>query len=405
MKSKDMLAQNKAAALANLATAMKGDDEQAVATALAAFYGSVKDELLFEAKEAAADNATEAAALAARGARPLTPAENAYYTAIIGAAKAADPKNAFTNIDVTMPQTIVDGVIDNMKKAHPLLDMISFMNTTALTTVILNAKPGQTAKWGALGSKITQELDGAFKKFDVSLLKLSAFMVISQDYLELGPVWLDQYIRECLTESIAAALENAIVDGTGKNEPIGMTRNISSTATVVDGVYPRMTAIELADLTPESLGALVSKLARDPNAPTEARTVGDLVFIVNPFAYWEKIFPATSYRRPDGTWIKDVLPIPATIVQSGALDSTHAVLGIPKNYFAGLGVLGKSGVITYSDEYRFTDDERTYKTRMQGNGRPMDEYSFLYLDISKLKVTIPVQVVDVTPSTSSGGGL
>lgn len=390
MKSKDMLAQNKATALANLASAMKGDDEQAVANALANFYGAVKDELLFEARDAAQNNATEAAALAARGARPLTPAENAYYEKVIAAAKSADPKNAFTGIDVTMPQTIVDGVMEQMQKDHPLLGMISFMNTTALTTVILNAQPGQTAKWGALGSKITQELDGAFKKFDVSLLKLSAFMVISQDYLELGPVWLDQYIRVCLSESIATALENAIVDGTGNGEPIGMTRDVSSGANVVGNVQPRMNATPLADLTPESLGKLVAMLARNPVDPTKARSVGDLVFIVNPFAYWEKIFPATSYRRPDGTWIKDVLPIPATIVQSGALDKTHAVLGIPKNYFAGLGVLGKSGVISYDDSVRFLDDERVYKSRLQGNGRPMDEYSFLYLDISALKVTVPI---------------
>ena len=390
MKSKDMLAQNKAAALANFAAALKGEDEQATANALNSFYGAVKEELLFEAREAAENNAADAAALAARGCRPLTAAENAYYNKVIAAAKSADPKNAFAGIDATMPQTIVDGVMDEMRKNHPLLDMISFMNTTALTTVILNAQPGQTAKWGTLGSKVQQELDGAFKKFDVSLLKLSAFMVISHDYLELGPVWLDQYIRECLSNSIAAALETAIVDGTGNGEPIGMTRDVSDAANVVGGVYPRMEAVSLADLTPESLGKLVAKLARDPKDETKARSVGDLVFIVNPFAYWEKIFPATSYRRPDGTWIKDVLPIPATIVQSGALDKTHAVLGIPKNYFAGLGVLGKSGVISYDDSVRFLDDERVYKSRMQGNGRPLDKYSFLYLDISALKVNVPI---------------
>lgn len=396
MKSKDMLAQNKATALANFAAAMKGDDEQATANALNAFYGAVKEELLFEAREAAENNASDTAALAARGRRPLTTAENAYYNAVIGALKSSDPKNAFTNLEITMPPTIVDGVMEQMQKDHPLLNMVSFMNTTALTTVILNAQPGQTAKWGTLGSKIQEELSGAFKKFDVSLLKLSAFMVVSQDYLELGPVWLDQYIRVTLSNSIAAALENAIVDGTGNGEPIGMTRDVSTSANVIGGVQPRMDAVTLSDLSPESLGKLVSKLTRDPNDATKSRAVGELVFIVNPFAYWEKIFPATSYRRPDGTWIKDVLPIPATIVQSGALDKNHAVLGIPKNYFAGLGVLGKNGVISYSDEVRFWDDERAYKARMQGNGRPMDEYSFLYIDITSLKVTIPVLVEQAT---------
>ena len=392
MKSKDMLAQNKATALANFAAALKGEDEQATANALNSFYSAVKEELLFEAREAAESNASDTAALAARGRRPLTTAENAYYNDVIGALKSSDPKNAFTNLNITMPPTIVDGVMEQMQQDHPLLNMISFMNTTALTTVILNAQPGQTAKWGTLGSKIQEELSGAFKKFDVSLLKLSAFMVVSQDYLELGPVWLDQYIRVTLSNSIAAALENAIVDGTGNGEPIGMTRDVSSGANVVGGVQPRMEAVTLSDLSPESLGKLVAKLARDPSDATKSRAVDELVFIVNPFAYWEKIFPATSYRRPDGTWIKDVLPIPATIVQSGTLDKNHAVLGIPKNYFAGLGVLGKNGVISYSDEVRFLDDERVYKARMQGNGRPMDEYSFLYIDISSLKVTIPVSV-------------
>lgn len=396
MTSKDMLAQNKDQALANFAAAMKGDDEQAIANALNAYYRAVKDELLFEAREAAENNASDTAALAARGRRPLTTAENAYYNAVIDALKSSDPKNAFTNLEITMPPTIVDGVMEQMQKEHPLLNMISFMNTTALTTVILNAQPAQTAKWGALGSKIQEELSGAFKKFDVSLLKLSAFMVVSQDYLELGPVWLDQYIRVTLSNSIAAALENAIVDGTGNGEPIGMTRDVSSSANVIGGVQPRMEAVTLSDLSPESLGKLVSKLTRDPNDATKSRAVGELVFIVNPFAYWEKIFPATSYRRPDGTWIKDVLPIPATIVQSGALDKSHAVLGIPKNYFAGLGVLGKNGVISYSDEVRFLDDERVYKARMQGNGRPMDECSFLYIDITGLKVTIPVSVKQET---------
>lgn len=392
MKSKDMLAQNKLQALNDLAAAMKGEDETKITAALNAFYGCVKEELMAEARDSLQTHAADSNALAARGARPLTSAENAYYTAVAEAMKSNDPKNALTNIAVTMPQTIVDGVIGSIKKAHPLLERISFVNTTALTTFILNAQPGQAAKWGALGSKITEELSGAFKKFDVTLLKLSAFMVVSQDFLELGPAWLDQYIRECLSETISVSLENAIVDGTGKDEPIGMTRDVSATANVQNGVYPRMDATALTELTPEGMGALVAKLARDPADPTKARVVDDLVFLVSPFTYWQKIMPATSFRKPDGTWIRDVLPIPADILQTTALDETHALLGIPSKYFAGLGVTGKNGMISYSDEYRFLDDERTYKARLQGNGRPMDEYSFLYLDISKLKTVIPFPV-------------
>lgn len=395
MKSKDMMTQEEQNALNELGEVCRTNNSEKFPEAFAKYANCVLDRLKTEAANSFSTRAADNAAMAARGERPLTSAENAYYNAVIGAMKSNDPKNAFTNLDKAMPETIIDGVIGTIKHDHPLLDRITFVSTTAITKFILNAQPGQTALWGTLGGKITKELDGAFKTFDMTLLKLTAFMVVSLDFLELGPVWLDRYIRETLSESIAVALEAKIVDGTGDGEPIGMTRDVSSTASVVGNVYPQMTALPLTDLSPASMGALVGKLARDPAAPTKARVVDDLIFIVNPFAYWGKIMPATTFRKPDGGFVRDVLPIPADIIQSAGIDANHAILGIPKNYFAGLGVMGKEGVITYSDEYRFLDDERVYKTRLQANARPLDEYSFLYLDITNLDTTAawPVTIV------------
>lgn len=407
MKNKDVMNANKQAALVALADAMRGEDEGAIASAIGNFCGIVRDELMEDARNQASVAIADNAALAARGKRPLTSAENAYYNAVIAAAKSADPKNAITNINVAMPQTIIENVIGTIKRTHPLLDKLNFVNTTYLTSFILNAQASQTAAWGAIGSSITQQLSGALRKIDVTMLKLSAYMALPLDYLALGPDWLNDYIVETLSESIALALETAVVDGDGNGKPIGMTRDISSTASVVAGAYPRQTAVKLADLTPASLGALVKKIARDPVDATKARPVTDLIFLVNPFAYWEKIFPATCYRRPDGTWISDVLPIPADIIQTAALDATHAVLGMPSKYFIGLGLTGKDGLLSYSDEAHFLEDERLYKTKLQGNGRPMDEYAFLYLDISDLEVTVPTPVTVkgtvTTKATSTTG--
>lgn len=392
MRSKDMKNEARTTALNNLAEAMRGDDAGKTAEALNAFCTTVRDDLAEEARAQASTAAADATAMAARGSRPLTSAENAYYNAVIAAVKSSDPRNAINNIEVAMPQTIVDGVIGTIKKNHPLLDKLNFVNTTYLTSFVVNAKPAQTAAWGTIGSKITQELEGAFKKLDVTMLKLSAFMVLPQDYLDLGAAWLNEYVLETLGEAIALALETAIVDGDGDGQPIGMTRDVSDSAVKVGNKYPQQTATKLDDLTPTSLGALVKLLARDPADNTKSRAITDLIFLVNPFTYWEKIFPATCYRRPDGTWISDVLPIPATIYQTPALDTKHAVIGIPERYFVGLGLTGKDGLLTYSDEARFIEDERAYKSRLQGNGRPMDEYAFLYLDIEKLKTEVPVLV-------------
>ncbi|OMK58976.1 hypothetical protein [Clostridioides difficile] len=58
--------------------------------------------------------------------------------------------------------------------------------------------------------------------------------------LDLGAEWLDRYVRVVLTESISLGLEMGIVAGTGKDQPIGMMKDLKGS--VVEGVYPDKTA-------------------------------------------------------------------------------------------------------------------------------------------------------------------
>ena len=392
MKSKDMQKEARSKAMNALAEAMRGDDQEAINSAMNTFVDTVRDEMVESARNQAAAAVADNMAMATRGTRTLTQAENAYYTDVIAACKSADPKNALEGITVAMPQTIVEQVIGTIKKNHPLLDRLNFVNTSYLTSFILNAKGAQTAGWGPIGGKITKELSGSLKKIDVTMLKLSAYTSLPLDYLDLGPNWLNDYLVETLGEAIALALEESVVDGDGNGCPIGMTRDISDSASVIGGVYPRKEAVKLLNLKPASLGALVKLIARDPADPTKARPVTELIFLVNPFTYWEKIFPATCYQRSDGSWARDVLSIPADIYQTTGVDETHGVLGIPMRYFIGLGVNGKTGLLSYSDEAHFLDDERLYKNKLQGNGRPMDEYAFVYVDLSEFVAELPKPV-------------
>ena len=107
--------------------------------------------------------------------------------------------------------------------------------------------------------------------------------------------------------------------------------------------------------------------------------------------------PATSFRRPDGTWAHDILPIPAETMQTAALESGKAVLGIASRYFAGLGATGKDGTIVQDDSVRFFEDERAYKAKLQGNARPLDAYAFVLLDISALDTNPATLVQAVAP--------
>jgi hypothetical protein len=264
--------------------------------------------------------------------------------------------------------------------------MIDFTNTGAAIKWVLNAQGAQAAAWGELNEAITKDLAGAIQIVDMTQRKLTAYMFTTQDMLALGPQWVDRYVRAVLTDSMSAGLETGMVDGDGLKTPIGMTRAFTGSLDPVTG-YARKSATSVVTLDPTTYGTLLATLATDGNTG-KSRTVSRVVLIVNPADYFTKVMPATTVLTPMGTYIGDVLPFPTDIVQSVGVPSGHAVLGIAKKYFMGVGT-GKGGKLEYSDEYKFLEDLRTYKIKFYGTGRPYDINAFLYLDISNLVPNYP----------------
>ncbi|SKA99799.1 phage major capsid protein, HK97 family [Caloramator quimbayensis] len=389
MKSKDLLQQE---LRENLIQALKSEDENAIVQAFSNFADSVQKNIMEE--YAAYQKTQDSAILAKRGVHQLTAEETKFYQNIIGAMKSSNPQQAFTGLDTAFPETVIENVIADIKSAHPLLDAINFTNTTILTKMIINKQGTQLATWGPLNSEITKELSGAIGKIDLTLCKLSAFMPISKDMLSVGPEWIDAYVRGVLSESIALALETAIVDGTGNNEPIGMDRCVADNVTVTGGVYPLKTPITVNDLKPTTYGTILSTLAQSPNGKT--RPINNVLLVVNPTDYFTKIMPATTIRAADGTYTRDVFPFPTTVVQSPAVPAGKAIFGIANRYFMGIGAGTNGGKIEYSDEFRFLDDERVYLTKLYGNGRALDDNAFILADISGLTpATLEVAVANV----------
>lgn len=382
MRSKDMIAQEKGKLAGALAQAIEAGSQEGIAEAMAAFSDNIQQAILSDAMEVTSQYGNDSAALAARGVRQLTAAENKYYTELAQAMGAdGGAQNALKNISVAMPETIIDSVMEDIKSSYPLLDAITFQNATALTKWIFNKQGVQTAQWGALTSAIAKELSGEFGEISLTQCKLSAFMAVSKDFLALGPQWLDRYVRAVLVEANAATLEAAVVDGTGKDMPIGMTRSVAEDVTVTGGVYPQKEKIAVSSFDPATFGGLVSKLTKTPTG--RLRPVSEVLLIVNPTDYMTKVMPATTFLTPSAGYASNVFPFPTRVIQSAALKDGEAVMGLPGRYFMGMGS-SKNGVIEYSDEYQFLEDNRVYTTRLYGNGMPMDDNAFLFLDISGL---------------------
>ena len=395
----DKLKQKKAECSAAIVAAMKEQDESKLDAALDGYSQFIGEAVQAEIM-AAGNGAVDTVVLASRGVRQLTQAETDFYTKFIEAAKASDPKQAIKNVNEAIPVTVIDTVVEDIRKAHPLLDRINFRNTSLYTKYIYNKTSKPAAVWGKVTSAIINELEGNIDFFDVELKKLTAFMYIPKDMLDLGPAWVDRFVRELLSEFIALSVETAVVDGDGNDKYIGMTRDVSDTASVVGGVYPRKTAVKLNKLSPAVLGGILAEIAK--NTDGTARPVVNPIFVVNPFDYFRKIMPATTVLGMDGTYRNDVLPYPMQIIQSAAIEEGNAVIGLPERYFAGIG-MSKDGKIEYSDEYKFLEDNRTYAAKFTGNGRPLDNNAFVLCDVSELAAAA-LEVVVVDRSAEADGG-
>ncbi len=383
MQNKDMLQQRKTDALNKIAQAQKDDNMEAMAQAWNELSEINQEAVINEFKGIV--QAADTNVLVGRGVRQLTSEENNYFQKVIDAMGSSNPRQALTEIDVVLPITTIDAVFDDLTTSHPLLDLINFQNTSGMIEFIVNTNGEQLATWGTLTSTIVKELTSGFKKINMSLHKLSAFLPVAKSMLDLGPVWMDRYVRSILGEALAFGLEEAIVNGTGKDMPIGMNRQVGTGVVVTDGVYPLKATVPVVSLDPITYGALIGGMAVD--AKGQQRIIDEVVMIVGPVDYLTKVMPATTIRNANGTYVNNVFPFPTKVIQSTQLPVGKAIFGLPKRYFMGAGT-AKSGKIEYSDEYKFLEDERVYLVKLYGHGEPLDNNAFVYADISGLIPTI-----------------
>ena len=370
-----------------IVAAMKSGDETEIQQAWADFHKAVVEQVKADFEEVQESN--DAAVLAQRGYRQLTSKENKWYQKVINALKSADPKQAFTaiigsdNEEDLMPTTIIEDVYKHLKDEYPLLKAINFQHVGYITKWILNDHSAQNAVWGQITAEITKEITSSFKVVDINQNKLSAYAIIEVGMLDLGPVFLDGYIRTVLAEAIMSGLELAIVAGTGVNEPVGLIKDIHEGVSFNSGTgYPDKTPEIVTDFTPASYGALIAKMALTESG--KKRKFNGVCMVVNQTDYLTKIMPATTVLNTSGSYVNNLFPFPTTVYVSNAVEDGKAVLFLKDEYFMGMGG-SKNGVIEYSDEYKFLEDQRVFKIKQYGAGRAFDNTSALYLDISGLK--------------------
>lgn len=351
------LFENGAAANLTAVLANEKSTETDIQAAMSLFADNIQQNVLSEAEAFMGDQAE----LAARSGLTLTKEEKKYFMEVI------ESGEAFAGTTDLVPVTIINRVMDGLVKEHPLLAQVDMANVGLATEWIFSIGVNP-AFWGTLCANIQELQDKGFRKVSLSLYKLSAFMPVCKALLDLNsPEWLAQYVITVLQESIYIALEQAIVDGTGKEMPIGMRRDATNTT---NGEAQVIAAEEIAGFTPLVAGKIMAGLSKIEieTGVTIERSVAptDVLLMVNPQTYYLELFPNFTTTDLNGNFVQR-LPLPFTVIEATAIPEGEIVVGRGKDYFFGLG---RATRITQSDDVRFIEDERVYMAKMYGNGMP-----------------------------------
>lgn len=363
-----------------LLASMKDGDETQVQDALKGWMEEIQNNIRtdFEQYQETHDQSI----LDRRGIHALTSEETKFYNALIESVRDKKVLNA-TNAGPALPITVVERVLESVKKDHPLINAI---NPTVVGTItkILKRK-GKLAKavWGEITDEIKTEIKGDLAVADLAAAKLTAFLLLSQDYIELGPTWLDAYVRQCLEEALALGIEDGVINGTGVKQPVGLIRDIHEGVSFSTTTgYPEKTPVVVKSFDPKTYGELIAKMSKTEAG--ESRVITKVILVVNPTDYFQKVMPSTTVLTASGAYVSDVFPFATEVFQSAAVAEGKAVLFVEKSYIFELATGNKDGEILTSDDYKFLEDFRTYKIRLLGTGIAEDDTCALLLDISGL---------------------
>lgn len=389
MRNKDLLKEENYKIVQKLSEAMQAGDADAAAAAIQELHDSVANRIEQEFEQYG--NVTDMMVLQSRGLHALTSEETEWYQKFIGAVKSG-ARQDIQNLTDHMVPTIFDRVIDDMRKAHPLLGAIDIQNAAGATRLVMNAKQMRSllGSWGPITSAITEQVQGAIKFIDVDIAKYTAYFLIPKDFVRFNfgfaPMWVDAYIRNILSETVAYGLEKSIVQGDGDGQFTGLAFDVSKQT---GGKYSEKTAVAITTWD-EYRDAVADNLLLDSNG--DYRNLTELLMVVNPVDYIKKVRPAMQVITTAGIQNMVDRAYPTRVVTSPFVGQGYAKAGLAENYFAAING-GQSGIIEYSDENQFLQDNRVYTTRVYGNGRPVDNTSFLNLDISNLEdYATPVKV-------------
>ncbi|MEK5215309.1 phage major capsid protein [Psychrobacillus sp. FSL H8-0487] len=288
--------------------------------------------------------------------------------------------------ETILPVTTQERIFEDIVQEHPLLDALGLQDLGAVTRYIYSDAE-KNFVWGELFGPIAGQIAAGFREEQISQLKLTAFAVLPNDMIELGPVWVERYVRTVAVETISVGLEYGFVNGNGQSQPIGLMKDKNpDTGAITDKVSSGTLTFapsERGEVIAGELYGVVSALSK--NAKGETRKVKNkVVMVINPI---DEI--AVSFRNTiqtaNGQWVM-ALPYNLQVVESEEIPVKKALFFVKGEYVAAIAGGYK---LKKFDQTLAMEDATLFTIKQFANGKPKDNNAALVYDLDIDFTTTP----------------
>lgn len=357
----------------------EGSTPEQLENAFGEMFTALQTDLTEQITQEARNEVHDAQILTARGQNVLTSKERKFFNAAI--------EFGGFDEDSILPVTTQERVFDDLVAEHPLLDAIGLKDLGAVTRYIYS-DPTKSYAWGNLFGEIKGQVSAAFSEEQIGQLKLTAFAVIPKDMLELGPEWVERYVRNLLVESYSVGLEYGLVNGSGpsQQEPIGLMKDVAENGAVTDKESQgtlTFSPSQFGEVVAGELHDVIKALSKDEKG--KARKVSNrVVMVVNPTDAIS-VQARNTIQTANGQWVT-TLPYNIKDVESEEIPEGKALFFVAGEYLAALAGGYK---LNKFDQTLAMEDAMLYTIKQFANGKPKDNKTALLYDLD-IKFAAPV---------------
>ncbi|PDZ78443.1 phage major capsid protein [Bacillus cereus] len=370
---------NKAKAKLTDALTNAESTEQEQTAAFEGFFDAMQTDVISTVRNQLNDEMLDRSILQQRGQNVLTAAETKFFNAVV-------QEGGFKDGSI-LPVTTQERVFEDLVKEHPLLDALGLQDLGAVTKFIYSDATKAYA-WGELFGEIRGQVNAAFREEKIGQLKLTAFAAIPNDMLDLGPEWVERYVRTLLVESYSVGLEFGFVNGGGSvaHQPVGLMKDVNATTGAVTDKKSSGTLTfapsQFGEVVAGELYEVVKALSTDAKGKSR-KVLNNIVMVVNPVDSIG-VQARNTIQTSAGQWVM-ALPYNIQTVESEEVPVGKALFFVKGQYLAAIAGGYK---LKKFDQTLAIEDAMLYTIKQFANGKPKDNKAALVYDL-KISFTPP----------------